>query len=200
MRVQVLMQAQGHVGIFGRIGAGLLKGDLIERELLGPFAGDVLETDRVVVQVLLRQTVHIVTRRGGVEHVGFEHGVEGDAAHGNALGRVAANGAVGQDVHIELGVLAHLEFGRVFQQRFQGQQHGVAVQLIRRADIGMGQRDVGGFMGLHSKRDPNQLRLLGVDAGGFGVESKQRRIVEFFQPHVEGSLVQNSGVNRLYRY
>ena len=198
MRVQVLMQAQGHVGIFGRIGAGLLKGDLIERELLGPFAGDVLETDRVVVQVLLRQTVHIVTRRGGVEHVGFEHGVEGDAAHGNALGRVATNGAVGEDIHVELGVLAHLEFGRIFQQRLQGQQHGVAVQLFRCTDVSVRQRNVGSLMGLHGEREPDQLRLLGVDPGGFGIEGKQLGVVELLQPQIERGLVKNGGVNRLY--
>ncbi|KAF1030450.1 MAG: hypothetical protein GAK37_01366 [Pseudomonas sp.] len=199
LRVQGLMQAQRHVGVFGRIRARLLKGDLVERQLLGAFTGDVLEGHGVVVQVLFGQAVHVVPGGGGVEHVGLKHRIERNAAHGDALRRVAADGAVGQDVHVELGVLAHLELGRVFQQRLQGQQHGVAVQLVRHADVGMGQRDVGRFVGLNRERNPHQLRLLGVDAGGFGVEGEQFGVVELFQPHVESRLVEDGFVHRLGR-
>jgi len=53
-------------------------------------------------------------------------------------------------------------------------------------------------MGLHRERNPNQLRLLGVDPGGFGIEGKQLGVVEFFQPQIERGLVKNGGVNRLY--
>jgi hypothetical protein len=107
--VQGQVQAQGHIGIFSSVGAGLLQGNLVEGQLFGAFAGDVLKADGVMLQVLLRQAVHVVPGRGGVQHVGFEHGVEGDAAHGDAVRRVAANGAIGQDVHVELGVLTDLE-------------------------------------------------------------------------------------------
>ena len=39
--------------------------------------------------------------------------------------------------------LDDLEFGRVFEQRLQRQQNRVAIQLLGRTDVGMGQRDVG---------------------------------------------------------
>ena len=53
--------------------------------------------------------------RGGIQHIGLKHGVEGNAAYGYALGRVAADGTVRENVHVEFGVLADLELGRVFQ-------------------------------------------------------------------------------------
>jgi hypothetical protein len=40
---QRLVQAQGDVGVFGGVRAGLLQGDLVEGQLLGAFAGDVLK-------------------------------------------------------------------------------------------------------------------------------------------------------------
>jgi hypothetical protein len=40
---QRLVQAQGDVGVLGGVRAGLLQGDLVEGQLLGAFAGDVLK-------------------------------------------------------------------------------------------------------------------------------------------------------------
>ncbi|MCY1244041.1 hypothetical protein D9M72_570930 [compost metagenome] len=90
-----------------------------------------------------------MARGRGVEHVGLEHGIEGDAAHGDAVVLYATDGAVGQDVHVELGVLADLELVRVFQNRLERAQDRVAIQLLRHADVGMGQRDVGRFVSLN---------------------------------------------------
>ncbi len=50
--VECLVQAQGYVGVFGRIGTRLFQSDLVKGQLLGALAGDVLEADSVVVQVL----------------------------------------------------------------------------------------------------------------------------------------------------
>jgi hypothetical protein len=110
------------------------------------------------------------------------------------LALIAADGAVGQDVHVELGVLADLEFVRVFQDRLERAQHGVAVQLLGHADVGVGQRDVGRFVGLHGERQADQLRLLRVDAGGFGVEGEQLGVVQFLQPDVETRLIEDGFV------
>ncbi len=124
--LEQLVQAQGDVGVFGGVGAGLFQSDLVEGQLLGTLAGDVGELDGGVVQVLEGQAVHVVPRRGGVEHVGFEHGVEGHAANLNAVFLHAANRTVGQDVHVVLGVLPDLELARVFKQRLERQQYGLA--------------------------------------------------------------------------
>ncbi|MNM84807.1 hypothetical protein D3C81_969070 [compost metagenome] len=78
---QGLVQAQGDVGILGGVGAGLLQGDLVEGQLLGALAGDVLEADGAVAEVLQRQAVHVVAGGGGIQHVGFEHGIESHALH-----------------------------------------------------------------------------------------------------------------------
>ncbi len=107
--LQRLVQTQGDVRVFGSVGAGLVQVDLVEGQLLGAFAGNVLESDGGVVEVLLRQAVHVVTGGGGVQHVRLEHGVVGNAAHFDG-GR-----AVGKDVDIVLGVLPDLGLGRVFQ-------------------------------------------------------------------------------------
>ncbi|MCY1286581.1 hypothetical protein D9M70_355570 [compost metagenome] len=188
---QGLVQAQGDVRILGGIGAGLFDGDLVEGQLLRALAGDVLESDGAVPQVLEGQAVHVMTGGRSVQHIGFEHGVEGDALHGDG------RGGIGQDVHVVLGMLADLGFVRVFQQRLEGLEHGVAVELRRYAHIAVGQGHVGGFTGLHGEGHAHHLRLLGVDAGGFGVEGEQRGGFQLFQPGVELRLLQDDLVARL---
>ncbi|MNE06127.1 hypothetical protein D3C80_987080 [compost metagenome] len=176
--LQGLVQTQGDVRVFRGIGAGLFQGDLVEGQLLGTFAGDVGKADGSVVQVLERQAVHVMTGGGGVEHVGLEHGVVGHALHLDTVGNVATDGAVGEDVHVVLGVLRHLDLGRVLQQRLERQQHAVAVELLGHAHVGMGQRHISAFMGLDRERHADQLRLLGIEPGGFGVESEQWRLAQ----------------------
>ena len=182
------MQPQGDIGIFGGIRAGLVQVDLVEGELLGALAGDVLEGDGGVVEVLLRQAVHVVAGSRGIQHVRLKHGVERHAAH------VDGRRAVSQNVDVVLGVLPDLGLGRVFQQRLQGQQHGLAVQLGRRAFIIVGQGHIGCFMWLDGERQANQLRLLGVQAGGLGVEGEQRRLAQLLQPGIETGLVEDGFV------
>ncbi|MNQ84105.1 hypothetical protein D3C85_992250 [compost metagenome] len=145
------MQAQGHIGVFGRVRAGLLKGDLVERQLLGAFAGDVLEADGGMSKVLERQAVHVMAGGRGVKHIGLEHGVEGHAPDLNATGRITTDSAIGQDVDVVLGVLTHLDLGRVLQQRLEGAQHGVAVELLGHAHVGVRERNVSRLEGLDSK-------------------------------------------------
>ncbi|MNP28200.1 hypothetical protein D3C76_1211520 [compost metagenome] len=114
----------------------------------------------------------------GVEHIGLEHGIEGHTPDLDAVGYVATNGAVGQNVHVVLGVLPDLELGRVFQQRLEGAQYSIAVQLLGHAHVGVRERNIGGFEGLHGKGQPDKLRLLGVKASGFGVKSDQGGLVQ----------------------
>lgn len=62
-----------------------------------------------------------MTAGGRVEHIGFEHGVEGDALQIDAV--------VLQHVAIVLEVLPDLETGRIFQQRLELAQHLLFGQL-----------------------------------------------------------------------
>ncbi|MND36342.1 hypothetical protein D3C80_269960 [compost metagenome] len=166
------MQAQGHIGVFRGVGAGLFKADLVEGQLFGAFASNVGETDGGVVQVLERQAVHVVTGRRRIEHIGLQHGVIGHALHQDAIGDITADGAVGEDVHVVLGVLPDFELLRIFEQRFKRQQYTVAIQLLGRPHVAVRQRHIGGLMGLHSERQANQLRLLRIQASGLGVEGE----------------------------
>ncbi len=185
---ECLVQAQGDVGVLGRVGAGLLEGNLVEGQLLGALAGDVLETDGFVLEVALRQAVHVVTGRRGVQRVGLEHGVEGHAAH------LDRHRGVGQHVDVVLGVLADLGLVRVFEQRFERAQHGVAVELCRHAHVGMRQGHVGGLERRHREGHPDQLGDLRIDAGGLGVEGEQLGGLQLLQPGVEPRLVENGFV------
>jgi hypothetical protein len=76
-------------------------------------------------------------------------------------------------------------------------QHCLAVQLGRRAFIIVGQRHVGRLIGLDGERQADQLRLLRVQAGGFGVEGEQRCLAQLLQPGVETRLVEDGFVLRL---
>ncbi|CRI63432.1 hypothetical protein THIOKS11320081 [Thiocapsa sp. KS1] len=172
------MQAQGHVRVFGGVVSGLLKRDLIEGELLRTLAGDVLEVDGVVVQVFLGQRVHVVASRRAVEDIAFEHGVVGDAAQ--------LDGVTGQDAHVVLEVLADLVTLGVLQQGFQPFEHLQAIQLIRRAGVDMGDRDIGRRARLDGHREADQLRAHVVEVGRFGIEGEQLGGLELCDPGIEG--------------
>ena len=73
------MKTQGDIGIFRRIWGGLLQLDLVEGELFHPFACDIFKRDGLDSEITLGQRIHVVAAGGGVEHVGLEHGVVGDA-------------------------------------------------------------------------------------------------------------------------
>ena len=55
----------------------------------------------------------------------------------------------------------------------------------------MRQRDIGRFTGLDREGQADQLRLLGVDAGGLTVEGDQLCLLQFLQPGIELRLFQH---------
>ncbi len=171
------MQPQGDVGILGCIGRCGLERDLVEGELLGALAGDCFELDGLLVQVLLRQRVHVVARCGAVEHVALQHGVVADALHLDA--------SAGADAHVELQVLAELGAFGVFEQRLQCVQDLVSVELIGRSRVVMRDWDVGRLMGADRDRDADDLGAHIVEVVGLGVEGEELGLAQALDPDVE---------------
>ncbi|MNR38788.1 hypothetical protein D3C85_1569210 [compost metagenome] len=77
-----------------------------------------------------------MTARHAVQNVRFQHGVVGDTAQLDAV--------VLQDAAIVLQVLPHLERFVIFQQRFEQLKHAVTGDLVRRVQIVMRDRNIGG--------------------------------------------------------
>ena len=119
-RLQHIVEPQGHVRVLGGVAGGGVDFDLGETflRLAGP--GHLLERDRSVAEVELRQLIHAVTVQPAFQHVGDQHGV----FDGEDLDAVA-----GQHRHVILGVLGHLQHSRVFQQRLQLCEGFAAIEL-----------------------------------------------------------------------
>ena len=161
------MQLQGDVGIFSSVVAGFIEPDLVEGQLLFAFTGDVLEMHRLALQVLVRQGIHIVTCGGGIEHIGFEHGVVPDTRQRDSV--------VFQHVHIVFEVLTDFFRRLAFEQGPQLFQYGFTRELFWRALVIVAERHIGRLARLYRKRHPHHLRFHIIKVGGFGVEGKQLR-------------------------
>ena len=127
-------------GGFGSSGL-IIQRNLIEAELFGPLAGDVLEVNRFLAQVFQSQAVHVMTRAGGVKNIGLQHGIEANASQRDAM--------VGKHRGIVLEVLPELGAIRILQQRLQCAQHFLPRQLVWRAGVIVCNRHVGGLALLH---------------------------------------------------
>ena len=117
-----------------------------------------------------------------VEHVGHQQGVIGHACQGDAV--------VGEDVLVVFEVLA--EFGRlgIFEPGLELGQHGLARQLVGRAGVTMGERQVSGLARRQRKRNADDARREGVETGRFGVERDTRRGFDLGQPGIEARPVE----------
>ena len=176
-RPQRLVQAQRHVGIFGRVLRGGVDGHLVKGDLLGALARDRLVLDRFDAQVALRDRVHVVTRGHAVQHIGLEHGVVALAGQGNAV--------VAQHMRVVLQVMADLVMVRAFQQGLELGQRRLAVQLVGCAGVMVRQRQVGRLAHLGTERHAHDARLGVIQAGGLGVQRKQRRSAQQRDPAVQ---------------
>ena len=150
------MQAQGDVGILGGIGTGLFQWHLVERELLGALAGNVLEVDGFKAQQAQRHAVHIVAL-GGIEHIGLEHGVEGDPPQLDTV--------TGQHTHVVFQVLPHFFDLPGFEEGPKLPQELLGFLLIFR------EGDVEALMSFPAEGNPDQFCLHGVQRGSLCVET-----------------------------
>ncbi|KAG1551332.1 hypothetical protein G6F50_013189 [Rhizopus delemar] len=177
LRLQRVVQAQGDVGVLGRIAAGFVDAHLRERNLLGALAGHVLELDGAVAQVAQGQRVHVVAGGGGIEHEALEHGVVVVALHVHA---VAA-----QHMQVVLAVLAQLLLRRVLQHRAQRVQHLLHRQLRRRPRVVVADRNVGGPARLDGQTDTDQARTHRVQRIGLGIEADQVGLLQALDPGLQ---------------
>ena len=121
-----------------------------------------------------------------IQHVGFQHGVFGNALQGNAV--------VGQYVLVVLQVLADLGQTGVLQQRLELIQHFVTIQLLGSAHIIVPQGDIGGLAGFDGERHTDDLGIHVPEAGGFSIEGKQLGRFQAFQPLIQFLLVGDDAV------
>ena len=117
------VQAPCNVRVLGRVVQGLVQGHLVEGELFLAAADDVGVLDGVPAEVEFRQRVHAVAVEPAVEHIRQHHGV---------VNRRDGDAEPGQDLHVVLDVLPHLEDCRVPQKGGQ-QGQGLERRDLRRA-------------------------------------------------------------------
>ena len=122
-----LMQPPGNIRILGGIFGRAVERDLAERNRLLAGAADILESQRGVAEMALRQLVHPVPAADPVEAAPrihretFDHGV---------VNRVERDPVPGQDIDVVFDVLADFQHAFRLQQRFQRCQRGFAGHLL----------------------------------------------------------------------
>ena len=169
-----LVQPEGDVGTLGRVLRRAFDRHLVERQLLRPPAGDVLEPCGLDPEVTRRDRIEVVPCGGAVEHVGFEHRV---VAHAGKLDAVVA-----QDMRVELEMVSCLGARWILEHRPQGREYPRPVELRGRARIVVRERDVGGMTGLAAQGDTDDLGPHVVERGRLDVECHQRGAAQPFEP------------------
>ena len=169
-RPQAPVQAQGHVGVLGRVRRGARQRHRVEAHLLAPAARHLGVAGGLLVQVHPRQVVQVVARRaarGRVHHVGLEHAVVRRPGQLEAGAR--QDGAVVLQVVAELGQL------RVGQERAERRQRRFPRQLRRVLRVGVPERHVGGAPRRRRQRHADQFGAVRVDRSGLGVDREHAR-------------------------
>ena len=156
---------------------GLFHRHLVERDLLGALAGDLLVRDGADAEVTLRVRVHVVVGRDAVPHIGLEHGVEAHAGEVDA--------GIQEHVGVVLEVVTELGAARILENRLQRRQHARAVELLRRAGVDVAQRHVGSRAWHDAERHADDLGAHVLEAGGLGVEGEQLRLAQCAEPALE---------------
>ena len=176
LRQQSLVHVQRHVAVFARVLAGPADLHLRERDLLGALAAHVLVAQAGSAQMAKRHAFQAV-RPVRLQHIAFEHGVVGIAAHGHA--------SAGEHVRVVLDVLADLGGASVLEPRLQLRQHVAERQLLGCAGVAVVNRDVGRLARRHRQRDADDAGTDGVERVGLGVDRHELRGGDAPDPGVE---------------
>ena len=159
-----LVQAPGHVGVFGGVLGHFGGGHVAHALLVFAFGSDEgIDRNRRVAQVVLSQCVHAVALVGLQEVVG-EHGV--------AKGSDQLDAVVGQDLQVKLQVVANPGGVGTFEVRTKEFQPCLGRIALSR------KRHVVGRMGFPRERKPDHFSLEGVKSGGFGVKGDLTQAVK----------------------
>ena len=142
-RPQRLVEPQRDVGILGGVFASGFERDVGEWQLLCTLARHVLVANGLNAEVVPRHGIHVVPRRGTVEHVGLEHRVVFHSPKFDAV--------VAQHVGVVLEVVAELRARGILEQRLQAVEHLGAIELVRHVGAGVRERHVSGAAGLHAE-------------------------------------------------
>ncbi len=183
LRPKPLVHLQGEIGIFAGIARRHIERHLIEGDGLGTLAADLFVAQGVVpAEVAAHQTVEAV-RLVRLDHIALKQGVV----------RIAANrhARVGEHMAVVLGVLPELGFVGVFQPGPQAFEHLGHGQLLGRAGVSVGQRQIGGLAGRDAERNADQPCAHRVERVGFGVDGGELGRVDAGQPGVEPVPVEN---------
>ncbi len=71
-----VVQLQSDIRVLGSIGTGRFHRHLVETQLLGTLASNVLVVGGFYAQILSGHGIHVVARGRAVQHIGLQHGVE----------------------------------------------------------------------------------------------------------------------------
>ena len=88
--------------------------DSIEGELLCTFACDVFECSGRHAQIVLGDVIHIMTRRGVVDHIAGKHGLKCPIIRRAVNISNQINAIIGKNMRIIFDVLTDFADGRVF--------------------------------------------------------------------------------------
>ena len=100
------MQFHRDIGVFRRILGSLCDVDFIKSELRFSFARNVFESNGLMSQITQCEIVHVVSSRA-VQHIGFQHGIKGNALHLNAV--------IGKNGDVVFDILPDFFYLRIFQ-------------------------------------------------------------------------------------
>ena len=156
-RLQHIGTSERHIGILCSIRRRLGDRDLIKPSLLRTNTRHLLVGDGLVAQQVVGQAVEVVAAPVRIEQVGRQHRVAADGGDLNPLPR--------QNRHLILGVLAHLHNRCVGQHGPEQRHHLIAVELPRRQQILMGNRDVDPLVRSPGERDAHNLGIKRLDGG-----------------------------------
>ena len=155
-------EAEGDVGVFGGVLGGAGEGDVGEGD--GGFAGadEVGDGGATELEVIGGKGVHAVGEAGGVDDVGGDHGIEGEAGEGDA--------EEAEGVEVVFEVLAGFFDGGVVEKGGEFLADEVGVEGVF---DGTFDGDVEAGAGVGGEGDAAEVGGHGAEGVGFGIDGEE---------------------------
>ena len=158
LRAQMLLDAEGEIGVLAGIFGRLVQRHVGKRDLLRAFAAQAFVGDGGQLQPAFGQFVQPVPQVA-FHNIRSQHRIARNALQGNAV--------VGENVLVVFHILADFAQLRVFQKRLQAAFNVRPIQLLGKC---VGNGDIGRIACTEGNADADQLRLHRFERGGFGVQ------------------------------